>query len=100
MNKIYVKNKHDKYIERIKKSIKMFDGKIEKGNNVWVRISGYKILLEKVLAPIKLNSYTYKCYKFSTKDKLYPVKVRVFSSNPMLEIAISFNNYPKYNIHD
>lgn len=74
--------------------------KLDITKECWTRIGGVDILREKMLKPIALKRFEYNSYKTNTKDKLYPIKIRVFSESDQIHIAISFNKQPDWGRND
>ena len=68
---------------------------IGKGKIIWKKICQIVPLKEKKLKPIHMLVHSYRSFRASTKDRIWPIKVRLFGTQSNVEIAIGFNMVPE-----
>jgi hypothetical protein len=67
---------------------------ISKGKIIWTKICQITTLKEKKLKPIHMLLHSYRSFRASTKDRIWPIKVRLFGRESNVEIAIGFHMVP------
>lgn len=60
--------------------------------NQFLKIGKVKVLEEHILKSMTMLKNTYQRYKVSKYNKEFPLKVKVFSKNAIVEIAVSFTS--------
>jgi hypothetical protein len=72
------------------------------GGHTFKRVGTIRQLRHKILTPINIAQGKTNSFHISTKEKLYPLKIRFFSDQPTpdLMIAASFSQIPSLHHHD